>query len=138
MSARMIKPDGSQDFGGRLKQLREERGVALREIAESTKISVSALEALERNDVSRLPGGIFVRGIIRAYAAKIGADPERTVAEFITRFPVDSNQSTAGSRSSDDYLQQVARRRGGRRAVIAVVILVPIAAFLAWSFFAFT
>ena len=60
--------DRSNDFGGRMKRLREERGIALRDIAETTKISVSALEALERNDVSRLPGGIFSRGFVRAYA----------------------------------------------------------------------
>ena len=77
------------DFGGRMKRLREERGVELREIAETTKISVSVLEALERNDISRLPGGIFSRGFVRAYAAQIGADPDIAVRDFIARFPHD-------------------------------------------------
>ena len=47
------------DFGMKMKRLREERGVTLRQIADTTKISVAALEAIERNDISRLPGGIF-------------------------------------------------------------------------------
>ena len=51
----------SSDFGSRLRQARTRKGVSLREIAVKTKISVSALEALERNDISRLPGGIFSR-----------------------------------------------------------------------------
>jgi cytoskeleton protein RodZ len=89
MSAPM-EGDRAIDFGARMKRLREERGIALRDIAEKTKISVNALEALERNDMSRLPGGIFSRGFIRAYAEEIGADPEVTVREFITRFPSDS------------------------------------------------
>ena len=57
-----IKPD----FGTRLKHAREERGVSLRQIADSTKISVGFLEALERNDIGRLPGGIFSRSFVRS------------------------------------------------------------------------
>ena len=83
----MSRPDGTLDFGGTLRRLREARGVALRDIADTTKVSVSALEALERNDVSRLPGGIFRRGIIRAYAGTIGADPEQLVRDFDAQFP---------------------------------------------------
>ena len=70
-----------------MKRLREQRGITLREIADTTKLSVRTLEALERNDISRLPGGIFSRGLVRAYAEQIGADPEATVEEFIARFP---------------------------------------------------
>ncbi len=47
------------DFGGKLRQARERRGISLRQIAASTKFSAAALEALERNDISKLPGGIF-------------------------------------------------------------------------------
>jgi cytoskeletal protein RodZ len=75
------------DFGARLREARERRGLTLRVIADATKISVRALEALEKNDISRLPGGIFSRAFVRAYANEIGLDPEQTVAEFITRFP---------------------------------------------------
>ena len=75
------------DFGARLREARERRGLTLRVMADTTKISVRALEALEKNDISRLPGGIFSRAFVRAYANEIGLDPEQTVAEFITRFP---------------------------------------------------
>src|SRR6059036_2592171 len=85
----------SSGFGGALREARERRGVSLRQIADATKISVSALEALERNDISRLPGGIFSRGFVRSYAAAIGIDPEQTVREFLSQFPHES--VTAGS-----------------------------------------
>ena len=74
------------DFGGKLRQAREGRGLSLRQIAVTTKISVSALEALERNDVSKLPGGIFSRSFVRSYAAEIGLDPDTIVQEFLDRF----------------------------------------------------
>ena len=74
------------DFGGKLRQARERRGVSLRQIAATTKISVASLEALERNDLSRLPGGIFSRAFVRSYAQEVGLDPDETVREFIDRF----------------------------------------------------
>ena len=73
------------DFGGRLRQAREERGISLRQIAANTKVSVGALEALERNNVSKLPGGIFSRAFVRSYAAEVGLDPEATVREFLEK-----------------------------------------------------
>jgi cytoskeleton protein RodZ len=75
------------DFGVKMRRLREERGVSLRQIADVTRISVSALEALERNDISRLPGGIFSRAFVRSYALEVGLDPEETVREFLDQFP---------------------------------------------------
>lgn len=121
------------DFGERMKRLREERGVALRDIADTTKISVSALEALERNDISRLPGGIFSRGFVRAYAEQIGADPEKTVREFIARFPHDS--VTDGSPYVATHeIDTDPPSHAGRLIVIAVPILVVVLALIVWAF----
>src|SRR5690349_18686505 len=91
--------DRAGDFGSRLRDARERKGVSLREIANRTKISVAALEALERNDISRLPGGIFSRAFVRAYAHEVGLDPETTIQEFVAQFPHDS--VIAGHRNAD-------------------------------------
>jgi cytoskeleton protein RodZ len=74
------------DFGGKLRKAREERGVSLQQIAAHTKIPVAALIALERNDVSKLPGGIFSRAFVKSYALEVGLNPEATVREFLDRF----------------------------------------------------
>src|SRR3954462_15482317 len=74
-------------FGPRLRQERERRQISLKSIAENTKISRSLLEALERDDVSRWPTGIFRRSFVRAYAKAIGLDPDEVVREFGERFP---------------------------------------------------
>ena len=99
------------DFGATLRETRERRGLSLRVIADATKISVRALEALERNDISRLPGGIFSRSFVRAYALEVGLDPEQMIAEFITRFPVETvTQGHPRTRTLVDELETDTRR----------------------------
>jgi len=124
--------DTATGVGATLREARERRGISLRNIANATKISVAALEALERNDISRLPGGIFSRAFVRSYAAEIGVDPEQTVREFLSQFPHDS--VTAGSPHVliDDGSRE--RRRLDPRAVMIVGTLVVVAAVIIfWS-----
>jgi cytoskeleton protein RodZ len=64
--------------------------VSLQQIASSTKVSIGMLEALERDDPSRLPGGVFARGFVRSYAAAVGLDPSKTLAEFVEQSPLPS------------------------------------------------
>jgi cytoskeleton protein RodZ len=79
------------DFGGKLRQARERRGVSLRQISAATKISVSVLEALERNDLSKLPGSIFSRAFVRSYASEVGLDPDDTIRDFLAEFPEEAD-----------------------------------------------
>src|SRR5258708_22300653 len=74
-------------FGARLRQQRERQQIALSWIAEQTKIKVSLLEGLERDDVSHWPVGIFRRAFIRSYAHAIGLDPGVVLVEFLARHP---------------------------------------------------
>src|SRR3954471_20028250 len=75
------------DFGSRLRAARERRGITVRQVASATKISASAIEALERNDLSGLPGGIFSRAFVRAYAIEVGLDPDLAIEQFQEQFP---------------------------------------------------
>jgi len=79
----------SGGVGVKLREARERRNVSLRQIADSTKISVSYLEALERDDISRLPGGLFSRSFVRSYAIEVGLNPEQLVDAFLEQFPGD-------------------------------------------------
>ncbi|HEX7136338.1 MAG TPA: helix-turn-helix transcriptional regulator [Vicinamibacterales bacterium] len=74
-------------FGPRLRHERERRQITLKAIADDTKISRSLLEALERDDVSRWPTGIFRRAFVRSYADAIGLNADEIVREFAERFP---------------------------------------------------
>jgi transcriptional regulator with XRE-family HTH domain len=77
----------SESFGGRLRQRREQQEIALSTIAEATKIKATLLDALERDDVSHWPSGIFGRAFLRSYAQAIGLDPTSVVREFLELHP---------------------------------------------------
>ncbi|MGE3955090.1 MAG: helix-turn-helix domain-containing protein [Vicinamibacterales bacterium] len=121
------------DFGARLREARERRGLSLRVIADATKISVRALEALERNDISRLPGGIFSRAFVRGYANEVGLDPEQTVAEFITRFPDEIvTQGHPRTRDLVAELENDERQRPWFTPLRVALVLIPILAAVAY------
>jgi cytoskeleton protein RodZ len=69
-------------FGENLRREREMRGVTLEEISAATKISVRFLKSIEGEDFAKLPGGIFSRSFIRAYARYLGLDEEPLIAEY--------------------------------------------------------
>ena len=77
----------SESFGARLRQQRERQHIALATIAEQTKIKVSLLEGLERDDISYWPVGIFRRAFIRSYAHAIGLEPNVVLQEFLALHP---------------------------------------------------
>ena len=76
-----------QAFGPNLRRVRIQRGISIQQIAIETNVSASLWEALESNDLSRWPTGIYARSYVRSYAKAIGADVESTVDEFCRCFP---------------------------------------------------
>jgi transcriptional regulator with XRE-family HTH domain len=76
-----------ESFGARLRQRREEQAITLATIAEQTKIKLPLLDALERDDLSHWPSGIFRRAYLRAYAHAIGLNPDVVVREFLEVHP---------------------------------------------------
>jgi cytoskeletal protein RodZ len=76
-----------ESFGARLRQRREEQHIALTTIADQTKIKVSLLEGLERDDIAHWPVGIFRRAFIRSYAHAIGLEPNVVLQEFLALHP---------------------------------------------------
>src|SRR5437773_4985050 len=83
-------------FGDELRREREIRGISLKEISDSTKISKRFLEAIERNDHKTLPAPVFTRGFVREYARYLGLSAE----EIVNRY----NFAAAG----DDRIEQSA------------------------------
>jgi transcriptional regulator with XRE-family HTH domain len=116
------------DFGSKLREARERKGVSLRQIANDTKISMSVLEALERSDIKHLPGGIFTRSFVRSYAAEVGLDVEQAVEEFVTQFPTEAVTVGQPSATGSDEMQSF---ESDRRVASAVLWLIGLSIPLA-------
>ena len=69
-------------FGENLRREREMRGVTLQEISAATKISVRFLKSIENEEFSKLPGGLFSRSFVRAYARYLGLDEDPLLEEY--------------------------------------------------------
>ena len=113
-------------IGEQLRLAREERGIPLREISDQTRISVHYLEAIETNDYKRLPGGIFNRSFVKAYARYVGYD-EKEAVEAYTRHMRDLGDSGEDVSStplqSKVYTDTPATRSPILTVVLAIVIL---------------
>src|SRR5215470_5013586 len=120
-------------FGDRLRREREMRGITLDEISESTKIARRHLESLEKEDFEALPGGIFNKGFVRAYARYLGLDEDQAVADYASvsgeatlppdQFPLDVH---------DKPDPKMNPRRSPLPLVLALVALLAVLAVL-WA-----
>ena len=70
-------------FGEKLRLEREKRAITLEQISQTTKIGTRMLQALEEEKFSQLPGGIFNKGFVRAYARHVGLDEDQAVADYL-------------------------------------------------------
>src|SRR5262245_26275578 len=71
------------NVGETLKRARLKKQLTIEQLAQQTKINRHALEALEENDLDRLPADVYVRGFIRTYAREVDVDPEEVVADHV-------------------------------------------------------
>jgi len=144
------RPAARVTFGEELRRERELRQVGLREVAEATKINRRYLEALERNDFSDLPGGLFNRSFVRAYCKTIGIDDEAMVNAYLLEEQVQAANADQfdpdvwrGSPSSRGTPRRPVRPAQDKRApraiwwwVIVIVVLAAAAAALIYQRYA--
>ncbi len=76
-----------ETFVTRLRRHRQRSQTSLDEIAAETRVKKEMFEALEANDLSAWPRGLYARAWVRTYACAVGLDPIDTVDEFCRLFP---------------------------------------------------
>jgi cytoskeletal protein RodZ len=86
-----------------LATIRRNRGISLQQIAESTKISVRSLEAIERGDFRKLPGGIYNTSYIRQYAKAIDYDEGAILAVYHRQMTPGESCAPAPKRSFNGF-----------------------------------
>ena len=116
-------------FGETLRRERELRQISLREISEATKINLRYLEALERDDFRHLPGGVFNKGFVRAFAQFIGIDGDAMVMAYLDEERSQEARSPAVS-TEPPPATAPAGVRWWVATLIAVLVLLVVAAGL--------
>ena len=125
-------------FGERLRREREMRGISLDEIATATKISTRNLRALEDEKFNLLPGGIFNKGFVRAYAKFLGIDEDQMVAEYVTASQdiesareqkLRADLSKVDFRHDEEEQREISLEPKSQWGTIAVIVLIAVVVF---------
>src|SRR6266446_9734796 len=120
-------------IGEKLRLARETRGIALRDISEQTRISMRYLEAIESDDYRRLPGGIFNRSFIRAYAKFIGYDEDQAVDEYARTLR--ERGEPDGESSTKPYKSMVytENNRSPVMTLVLAVVILTVLSLCVWA-----
>jgi cytoskeleton protein RodZ len=126
----------SQSIGEKLRLAREARGIALRQISEQTRISIRYLEAIEADDYKRLPGGIFNRSFIRAYARFVGEDEHAALEDYSRTLRERGETDDEGSKSHQSLVYTddgSANTRSGVKTLILALIILAALSLAVWA-----
>jgi cytoskeleton protein RodZ len=119
-------------FGEELRLAREAQGITLRHISDQTRISIRYLEAIESNDYKRLPGGIFNRSFIKAYAKQIGFDEKEAIEGYLRT----AREQGEDEVSTTPYKSHVYTDGGTRSPLVTLLLTILILAILSLGVYA--
>lgn len=123
-------------FGQRLQREREMRGITLEEIATSTKIGTRSLRALEEEDFEQLPGGIFNKGFVRAYAKYLGIDEEQAVADYLQAAGEGEQPLPSPPEKGEQEFTTIREDSGsGVWVTLALLLLLGAGAYYGWRWY---
>jgi cytoskeletal protein RodZ len=109
----------SEPLGMYLKVQRERRGMSVAELARVTRIPAASLEAIEADRFDELPGEVFVRGFLAAYAQAVRVLP----AEVVARYTSSRRIAYVTPLPMQTPLQAAREGQGGRRFGVAIAFV---------------
>ncbi|HEB49624.1 MAG TPA: helix-turn-helix domain-containing protein [Desulfobulbus sp.] len=145
-AARQKTEQITEDAGGYLRRIREEKGLSIREVEEATRISVSNLRAMEAHDYDALPADTFTKGQVALYADFLGLDGVHIATVFLTERDARRGGRKARKRDSAPSLspKKMAEPSHISSATIAAILLLLIiisftvfCIYTSWNPFAF-
>ena len=115
-----------ESVGSFLRSEREHRRMSLLEVSRLTRIPTSSLASIESDRFDELPGDVFVRGFLKAYAQAVGILP----AEAIARYTANGRAAFVTPMPFASPVQGAARSgRQGRRFGVAIAFVLLLVLF---------
>lgn len=81
-----VPPDITEFTGSELRMLRNQRGLSIQNLADTTKMGTRYIEGIEEENYGKLPARPYLRGFLVIYAKAIGYEPDRIVADYMRRY----------------------------------------------------
>lgn len=116
----------AKTIGGLLKKNREQKRMSVVEVSRVTRIPVPTLDALEQDRFDDLPGEVFVRGFLKAYAQAVGLAPSEVLARYASSRSV-AIVTPLPTTSSVTAVRDGSRRLGVAIAFVVLLVLVTLA-----------
>jgi cytoskeleton protein RodZ len=79
---RVVSDRVSESFCSVLKKAREKKGLTQKDIADSLRVPLTTIVALEEQRYEKLPEDTYIKGYIRSYAGIVGLNPEGLIKDF--------------------------------------------------------
>ena len=119
----------TDSVGQRLRLLREEKGLELRQISETLCIRYPYLEAIENSSFNDLPGPTYALGFVKAYAEHLGLDSD----EIVELFKIE--QLGLNSKTELVFPSPLSEGKVPSAAILAVSVLLALVAYCGWAYF---
>ncbi|MBA3320651.1 MAG: helix-turn-helix domain-containing protein [Pyrinomonadaceae bacterium] len=126
---------GSSSLGAHLRRAREARGYTLRDLEDRTRISRRYLEAIELNDYKQLPGGIFNRSFVKAFAREVGIGEQEALKAY-AQTAREQGESTEDIPPSREQSRVYSNVDSSRSPLITLLLSVFILAILTLGVYA--
>ncbi len=110
-----------KSLGEYLQAERLARGISLEQISADTKITMSMLRAIEEGDIGELPAPVFTKGFLRAYAERIGLDPDAVIVEY-----QDLIENADARQETMEKFHQRLRPEPSRKKLLALWLALPL------------
>jgi cytoskeletal protein RodZ len=113
-------------LGQELKRERELRGISLKEISDSTRISLKFLQALEEDRLDVIPGTFFIKAILRSYAKSIGIDEDQVLNKYQEMYTFEEQLQYGESPERPKPRRKPVRRHSSVKKIALAVLLLAI------------
>lgn len=123
-------------LGEKLRQAREERDISISEVAEHTRISPLYLKAIEEDDYSTLPGGIFNKGFIKSFAKYVGVDENEAMQDYARQYSSQARENGEDGEPKTYRPEVLTDDRSSGSNIPTIIFAVLILGLMTWGILA--